>query len=186
MSDEGAKRDSPAASQVIHFAVGRCSLGVVLVAVSTQGLCAILLGDDPQALVSDLQRRFRRALLIGADGRYEQWVAQVVGLIEFPARGLTLPLDIHGTSFQKRVWQALRGIPVGETLSYTELARRIGAPKAMRAVAGACAANSLAVAIPCHRIVRHDGAVSGYRWGIERKRILLGREVQACAKRADK
>jgi len=166
----------------IRFAVGQCSLGAVLVAASVRGVCAILLGDDPESLVRDLQDRFRAARLIGADRAFEQWVAQVVGLIEAPKVGLTLPLDIQGTAFQQRVWQALRGIPAGQTVSYTELARRIGAPSAVRAVAGACAANPLAVAIPCHRVVRNDGALSGYRWGIERKRILLCREVEEHAK----
>ncbi|WP_081961084.1 bifunctional DNA-binding transcriptional regulator/O6-methylguanine-DNA methyltransferase Ada [Aquabacterium sp. NJ1] len=170
------------ASQDIRFAVGQCSLGAVLVAASAQGVCAILLGDDPQALVCDLQDRFRTARLIGADRGFEQWVAQVVGLIESPQVGLALPLDIRGTAFQQRVWQALRGIPAGQTVSYTEIARRIGSPQAVRAVAGACAANPLAVAIPCHRVVRHDGALSGYRWGIERKRILLYREAEESAK----
>lgn len=169
------------ASQEIRFAVGQCSLGAVLVAASAQGVCAILLGDDPQTLVRDLQDRFRTARLIGADRGFEQWVAQVVGLIESPKVGLALPLDIRGTAFQQRVWQALRGIPAGQTVSYTEIARRIGSPQAVRAVAGACAANPLAVAIPCHRVVRHDGALSGYRWGIERKRILLYREAEESA-----
>ncbi len=173
------------ASQEIRFAVGQCSLGAVLVAASAQGVCAILLGDDPQALVRDLQDRFRTACLIGADHGFEQWVAQVVGLIESPKMGLALPLDIRGTAFQQRVWQALRDIPAGQTVSYTEIARRIGSPQAVRAVAGACAANPLAVAIPCHRVVRNDGALSGYRWGIERKRILLYREAEESATVAD-
>ncbi len=173
------------ATQDIRFAVGQCSLGAVLVAASAQGVCAILLGDDPQALVRDLQERFKTARLIGADRRFEQWIAQVVGLIESPRVGLALPLDIRGTAFQQRVWQALRGIPAGQTVSYTEIARRIGSPQAVRAVAGACAANPLAVAIPCHRVVRNDGALSGYRWGIERKRILLCREAEEGAKVAD-
>lgn len=173
------------ASQEIRFAVGQCSLGAVLVAASAQGVCAILLGDDPQTLVRDLQDRFRTARLIGADRGFEQWVAQVVGLIESPKVGLALPLDIRGTAFQQRVWQALRGVPAGQTVSYTEIARRIGSPQAVRAVAGACAANPLAVAIPCHRVVRHDGALSGYRWGIERKRILLYREAEESATVAD-
>ena len=173
------------AAQDIRFAVGQCSLGAVLVAASAQGVCAILLGDDPQALVRDLQERFKTARLIGADRRFEQWIAQVVGLIESPRVGLALPLDIRGTAFQQRVWQALRGIPAGQTVSYTEIARRIGSPQAVRAVAGACAANPLAVAIPCHRVVRNDGALSGYRWGIERKRILLCREAEEGAKVAD-
>lgn len=170
------------AQSEIRFAVGQCSLGAVLVAASARGVCAILLGDDPDALVRDLQDRFKTARLIGADDAFEQWVAQVVGLIESPRVGLALPLDIQGTAFQQRVWQALRGIPAGQTVSYTELAQRIGSPGAVRAVAGACAANPLAVAIPCHRVVRHDGALSGYRWGVERKRVLLCREAEESAK----
>lgn len=161
----------------IRFAVGQCTLGAVLVAASERGVCAILLGDEPELLVKDLQDRFKTARLIGADQYFEQWVAQVVGFIESPHLGLNLPLDIRGTAFQQRVWQALRRVPAGQTVSYAELAERIGAPRAVRAVAGACAANPLAVAIPCHRVVRHDGAISGYRWGVERKRNLLCREA---------
>ncbi len=163
----------------IYFAVAQCSLGAMLVAQSAKGVCAILLGDTPEALVHDLQERFAQANLIGADARFEQQVAQVVGFIEAPQRSLGLPLDVRGTAFQLRVWQALRAIPAGTTLSYAELAQRIGAPTAARAVARACAANHLAVAIPCHRVVRTDGALSGYRWGIERKRELLRREAGA-------
>lgn len=162
----------------IKFAVGQCSLGAILVASSEKGICAILLGDDPQALVEELQERFARATLVGADREFEQLVAQVVGFVEAPRIGWTLPLDVRGTSFQRRVWEALRAIPPGTTVSYTELARRIGLPTAVRAVAQACAANPLAVAIPCHRVVRTDGALAGYRWGIERKRLLLAREAQ--------
>ncbi|WP_077046886.1 bifunctional DNA-binding transcriptional regulator/O6-methylguanine-DNA methyltransferase Ada [Pseudomonas sp. KK4] len=160
----------------IRFAVGQCSLGAILVAQSERGVCAILLGDDPQQLVCDLQDKFRRANLIGADPAFEQMIAKVVGFIEAPALGLDLPLDVRGTAFQERVWQALREIPVGSTASYADIAQRIGAPKAVRAVAQACGANSLAVAIPCHRVVRSDGNLSGYRWGVERKRVLLDRE----------
>lgn len=163
----------------IHFAVGECSLGSILVAESARGICAILLGDDPQALVNDLQQRFARAELIGGDSDFERRVAQVVGFVETPALGLDLPLDVRGTAFQQRVWQALREIPAGRTASYTDIASRIGAPKAVRAVAAACAANALAVAIPCHRVVRNDGGLSGYRWGVERKRELLERESRA-------
>ncbi len=162
----------------IRFAVGECSLGSILVAKSEKGVCAILIGDDPEVLVRDLQDRFPRARLIGGDAEFEKLVAKVVGLIEAPGLGLDLPLDVRGTAFQQRVWAALREIPAGTTLSYTDLARKIGAPKAVRAVAGACAANSLAVAIPCHRVVRSDGALSGYRWGIERKRALIDREAE--------
>lgn len=163
----------------IRFAIGQCSLGAILVAQSARGVCAILLGDDPHVLVRDLQDRFPAAHLIGADAGFEQQVALVVGFVEAPQLGLNLPLDVRGTAFQQRVWQALRDIPAGQTASYSDIARRIGAPKAVRAVAGACAANALAVAIPCHRVVRSDGKLSGYRWGVERKRTLLAREAQA-------
>lgn len=164
--------------QLIHFAVGQCYLGAVLVAVGQRGVCAILLGDEAETLVRDLQDRFPAAELVGDDVRFAQCVAQVVGLIESPRIGLQLPLDIQGTVFQQRVWRALQSVPVGQTISYSELAARIGAPQAVRAVAGACAANPLAVAIPCHRVVRQDGSLSGYRWGVERKRALLLREAQ--------
>ncbi len=160
----------------IHFAVGECSLGAILVAQSQRGICAILMGDDPDQLARDLQDQFPKANLIGGDTSFEQRVAEVVGFIEAPALGLNLPLDVQGTAFQERVWQALRAIPPGATASYTEIAERIGMPKAVRAVASACAANHLAVAIPCHRVVRSDGGLSGYRWGVERKRELLARE----------
>lgn len=160
----------------IHFAVGQCSLGAILVAQSHRGVCAILLGDDPDKLVRDLQDQFPKADLLGADHTFEQLIAQVVGFIETPALGLDLPLDLRGTAFQERVWQALRDIPVGSTASYAQIAQRIGAPTSFRAVAQACGANSLAVAIPCHRVVRSNGDVSGYRWGVERKRQLLERE----------
>jgi AraC family transcriptional regulator of adaptative response/methylated-DNA-[protein]-cysteine methyltransferase len=164
------------ANVAIRFAVGECSLGAILVAASTRGVCAILLGDDPDRLVRDLQDQFPRAALAAGDAEFEEWVAKVVGFVEAPALGLDLPLDVRGSAFQQRVWRALTKVPPGATLSYAELARRVGAPRAARAVAGACAANTLAVAIPCHRVVRSDGAPSGYRWGAERKRALLDRE----------
>lgn len=160
----------------IRFAIGECSLGAILVAQSARGVCAILLGADPEALVRELQDQFPAAALMGGEADFEQLVARVVGFVEAPRQGLDLPLDIRGTAFQQRVWQALRNIPAGTTVSYTELAQRLGAPRAVRAVAGACAANVLAVAIPCHRVVRKDGDLSGYRWGVERKRALLDRE----------
>ena len=160
----------------IRFAVAQCSLGAILVAQSERGICAILMDDDPAVLVKDLQDRFPKAHLIGGDADFEQLVARVIGFVEAPAIGLDLPLDLQGTAFQERVWQALRKIPVGTTLSYAAIAARIGAPRAVRAVARACAANRLAVAVPCHRVVRQDGALSGYRWGVERKRELLRRE----------
>ena len=171
-----AYRDGGVAAR-IHFAVGQCSLGAILVAQSEVGICALLLGDDPDVLVRDLQERFPRADLRGGEAGFERTVAQVVGFIDAPGGQLDLPLDIRGTLFQQRVWQALCEVPAGSTVSYTEIARRIGAPAAVRAVAGACAANTLAVVIPCHRVVRSDGALSGYRWGIERKRALLDAEA---------
>jgi len=164
------------ANEDIRFAVGQSSLGSILVASSDNGVAAILMGDDPDALVRDLQDRFPKARMIGGDADYELLVARVVGLIEAPRVGLDLPLDVRGTAFQRRVWQALREIPPGRTVSYAEIARAIGAPKATRAVAGACAANNLAVAIPCHRVVRNDGSLAGYAWGVERKRVLIERE----------
>ncbi len=164
------------AEVAIRFAVGECSLGSILVAQSDRGVCAILLGDDPDALIADLERRFPRAELLGGDEGFEQVVATVVGFVEAPRVGLELPLDIRGTAFQQRVWSALRTIPAGETASYKLIAEKIGSPTSTRAVAQACGANSIAVAIPCHRVVRTDGGISGYRWGVERKRALLERE----------
>jgi AraC family transcriptional regulator, regulatory protein of adaptative response / methylated-DNA-[protein]-cysteine methyltransferase len=161
----------------IKFAVGQTSLGAILVASSKKGVAAILLGDDPDRLVRTLQDRFPKACFIGADHDYEALVARVVGFVESPAIGLDLPLDVRGTAFQQRVWQALREVRVGETVCYAEIARRIGSPQAARAVAAACAANKLAVAIPCHRVVRNDGSLSGYAWGVERRRALLDREA---------
>lgn len=167
------------AGAVIRFAVGQCSLGAILVAQSQRGICAILLGDDPDALVCDLQDQFPKAQFIGGDEAFEQLVAEVVGFVEAPSLGLRLPLDVRGTAFQERVWRALREIPPGATASYTQIAERIGAPRAVRAVAQACAANCMAVAIPCHRVVRRDGDLAGYRWGVDRKRELLRREGRA-------
>ena len=164
------------ADMEIRFAVGQCALGSVLVAQSARGVCAILLGDDPDTLVRDLQDRFPRATLLGGEAAFEQTVARVIAFVEAPARGLDLPLDVRGTAFQQRVWAALRQIPAGSTASYAEIAARIGAPNGSRAVAQACGANPLAVAIPCHRVVRTDGSLSGYRWGVQRKQDLLGRE----------
>jgi len=167
------------ASEDIRFAIGQSSLGAILVASSAKGVAAILLGDDPEALARDLQDRFPKARLIGADRDYEDLVARVVGLVETPGLGVELPLDVRGTAFQQRVWQALRAIPSGSTATYAEIAGAIGAPKSVRAVAGACAANNIAVAIPCHRVVRSDGSLSGYAWGVARKRELLDRESVA-------
>jgi AraC family transcriptional regulator of adaptative response/methylated-DNA-[protein]-cysteine methyltransferase len=164
-------------NEEIKFAVGQTYLGAILVASSKKGVAAILFGDDPDTLVRNLQDRFLRAHLVGGDRDYEAFVARVVGFVEAPRIGLDLPLDVRGTAFQQRVWQALQEIPAGATVSYAEIARRIGAPKAVRAVAEACTANNLAVAIPCHRVVRTDGSLSGYAWGVERKRVLLDREA---------
>lgn len=160
----------------IRFAVGQCSLGAVLVAQSERGVCAISLGDDPAVLIEALCDRFPKATLVGDDRDFERLVAMVVGFIDKPQIGLGLPLDIRGTAFQQRVWRALMQIPIGTTASYSEIAERIGEPKAVRAVASACAANTIAVAIPCHRVVRTGGGLSGYRWGGERKRALLKTE----------
>ncbi|CAM3716940.1 bifunctional DNA-binding transcriptional regulator/O6-methylguanine-DNA methyltransferase Ada [Rahnella bruchi] len=160
----------------VWFAIGNSSFGDLLVAESQRGICAILLGDDPEKLISELQNSFPQAELLGGDPEFEQRIATVVGFVEAPHIGLDLPLDIRGTAFQQRVWQALRDIPPGNTASYAEIASKIGSPKSVRAVAGACAANLLAVAIPCHRVVKTGGNISGYRWGVERKRSLLARE----------
>jgi AraC family transcriptional regulator, regulatory protein of adaptative response / methylated-DNA-[protein]-cysteine methyltransferase len=168
-------------NEEIRFAVGDSSLGAILVASSKKGVVSISLGDDPDALVRGLQDRFPRASIIGGDKGYESLVAKVVGFVEKPELGLDLPLDVRGTAFQQRVWQALRQVRAGETVSYAEIARRIGAPQSVRAVAGACAGNNIAIAIPCHRVVRNDGALSGYAWGVERKRALIERERLARA-----
>ncbi len=167
------------AGESIRFAIGESSLGAILVASSEKGICAILIGDDPNALAADLQDRFPKADLIGGDQAYEKTVAAVIGHVEAPDLGWNLPLDIRGTAFQERVWRALQKIPAGSTATYSEVAAALGEPKAVRAVAGACAANKIAVAIPCHRVVRTDGSLSGYRWGVERKRALLDREAKA-------
>ena len=163
----------------IEFAIGESSLGAILVARSQRGVCAISLGDDADLLLRELQDRFPRAELVGGDIGFERLVAQVVGMIEQPNLGIDLPLDVRGTAFQQRVWQALGQIPPGQTASYAQIAQRIGSPTSVRAVAQACASNTLAVAIPCHRVVRSDGALSGYRWGVERKRELLLRENES-------
>ena len=163
----------------IRFAVGQCSLGAVLVAATEKGICTIQFGDAPEELVADLHARFPQAELLGADAAFEGMVARVVGAVENPTGLLDLPLDLQGTTFQQRVWQALRAIPLGSTASYAAVAASIGMNSASRAVAGACAANPVAVAIPCHRVVRTDGGLSGYRWGIARKQALLDREAAA-------
>jgi AraC family transcriptional regulator of adaptative response/methylated-DNA-[protein]-cysteine methyltransferase len=163
----------------IRFAVGKCSLGAILVAATDKGVAAIMMGDDPPALVRELRQRFARAELVGGDKEFEALVAKVIRHVEAPRTSLDLPLDVRGTAFQHRVWTALRGIPAGTTATYAEIACRIGAPKAVRAVASACAANPVAVAIPCHRVVKSDGSLSGYRWGVRRKRALLDKETKS-------
>jgi len=160
----------------VRFAVGECSLGAVLVAATERGVCAIELGDDAGELVRALQDRFHSAELVGGDDAFDALVARAVALVEHPELGDDLPLDVRGTAFQERVWQALQSIPLGETRTYADIAQAIGAPSSVRAVAGACGANHVAVAIPCHRVVRSDGSLSGYRWGVERKAALLARE----------
>ncbi len=164
---------------VIRFALGESSLGSVLVAATERGVCCVLLGDDRDELTRDLAARFPHAERSGDEPELESMLARVIALVEMPAVAPELPLDIRGTAFQERVWRALSAIPAGETRTYSEVARDIGAPGAARAVASACAANALAVAIPCHRVVRTDGSLSGYRWGVERKRALLAREAEA-------
>jgi AraC family transcriptional regulator of adaptative response/methylated-DNA-[protein]-cysteine methyltransferase len=167
------------AGESIRFALGECFLGSILVAATDRGICAISLGQDPELLLRELQDRFAKAHLMGGDSEFEQLVAKVVAFVEAPGLGLDLPLDVRGTAFQQRVWQALCEIPAGATVSYAQVAQRIGMPGSIRAVAQACASNSVAVAIPCHRVIRNDGALSGYRWGVERKRALLHRETLA-------
>jgi AraC family transcriptional regulator of adaptative response/methylated-DNA-[protein]-cysteine methyltransferase len=168
---------SRAVDQRIRFAVGECSLGSILVAATKKGVCAVLFGDEPDPLIADLQKRFAKAELLGADADFEALVAQVIALVEAPGSALDLPLDLRGSAFQQRVWQALRKIPAGSTWSYSDLALAIGAPNSVRAVASACGANAVAVLVPCHRVVRKGGGLSGYRWGVERKRELLSREA---------
>ncbi len=163
-------------AEKVLFSAGKCSLGCVLVASSDTGICSLALGDDPETLTRELKARFPNAAHIDDDAEFASLVACVVEFVEMPDREFALPLDIRGTAFQQRVWQELQRIPCGETATYTQIAQRIDAPKAVCAVAGACAANTLAVAIPCHRVVKSDGALSGYRWGVERKRALLDRE----------
>lgn len=163
----------------LRFAVTTCDLGALLVAASPRGLCAVALGDDPEDLQRQLQARFPQAVLLGDDPGFAQTVAEVVACVEQPARACDLPLDIQGTAFQRRVWEALRAIPPGQTLTYAQLAQRLDAPTATRAVAAACAANTLAVLIPCHRVIRSDGSLAGYRWGVSRKRDLLQREASS-------
>jgi AraC family transcriptional regulator of adaptative response/methylated-DNA-[protein]-cysteine methyltransferase len=166
-------------SNEIRFSLAECSLGLVLIARTERGLCAIFLGEDAEALAGELRLRFPQATLVLVDISEDSLLRKALALVESPDEHLSLPLDLQGTPFQKRVWQALREIGPGYTTSYAGIAVRIGAPRAVRAVAQACAANPLAIAIPCHRVLRSDGDISGYRWGIDRKRALLAREAAA-------
>jgi AraC family transcriptional regulator, regulatory protein of adaptative response / methylated-DNA-[protein]-cysteine methyltransferase len=162
----------------IFFTIGECSLGSILVAQSARGVCSILIGEDPVQLAQDVGNQFPEADVVSEPG-HQELVARVAGLIEKPSAGLDLPLDVRGTAFQQLVWDAIQRIPPGSTATYTDIARQIGMPGAVRAVAQACGANALAVVIPCHRVIRNDGSLSGYRWGVERKRALLAREAHA-------
>jgi AraC family transcriptional regulator of adaptative response/methylated-DNA-[protein]-cysteine methyltransferase len=164
------------AGATIRFAISNCSLGAILVAASEKGVCAILLDDDPNTLLPELRRRFPKAQLVEGDKKFERTVTQVIRFVDAPKLGLNLPLDLRGTAFQQRVWNALLEIPPGSTTSYSEIAKRIGSPESVRAVAGAIAANHIAVAVPCHRVLHRDGGISGYRWGVKRKRALLAKE----------
>lgn len=165
-------------AQTLSVAIAESSLGAVLVAGTGKGICAVLIGDEPDDLLEDLRRRFPKAALSLGDAGFVDWVRLVVGQIEEPRASVDLPLDIRGTAFQQRVWQALRAIPRGETATYSEIAAQLGLPRAVRAVAAACAANKIALLIPCHRVLRRDGDLAGYRWGVERKRALLKREAR--------
>lgn len=170
--------------EAIRYATGKCSLGTVLVAQSERGICAILLGNDADALACDLRNRFAQAELGDRDVELERLVSQVGSFIESPAVGLNVPLDVRGAAFERRVWNALRAIPAGSTATYADIAERVGAAGQAYAVGEACAANIIAVAIPCHRVVRKDGSLAGYRWGFWRKRVLLRREGARIALRA--
>jgi AraC family transcriptional regulator, regulatory protein of adaptative response / methylated-DNA-[protein]-cysteine methyltransferase len=177
-ADSRIKKRHDASSGEVAFATGESSLGTVLVARTSQGACAILIGSDAGELTADLAERFPENAVVRDNLKLVDDLQKILRFIETPARGPDLELDIHGTPFQRRVWDALCAIPAGRTVTYAALARRIGEPGSVRAVANACAANAIALAIPCHRVIRSDGTLSGYRWGVERKRALLAREAQ--------
>lgn len=177
-----APRIREASNMTIQYAIGKCALGLLLLASSDIGVCAIALGDDTEMLIQVLRNQFPKVHLIETQDALAQMLAKVAAFIETPAADLDITLDIQGSVFQKKVWQALQEIPLGSTASYSAIARRIGAPKAARAVAAACAANKLAVVIPCHRVVRNNGSLSGYRWGVARKSALLEREKNVAVK----
>ncbi len=174
-----ASRPDPQSPATLEYAVAACALGTLLVAGTAAGVRALLLGDGADAVLAELERRFPGTVLRANPAGLESWLAGARALVERPAERVELPLDARGTPFQQRVWQELRRIPAGRTATYREIAARIGRPDSVRAVAGACAANPLAIAVPCHRVVRQDGELAGYRWGVERKRALLAREAVA-------
>jgi methylated-DNA-[protein]-cysteine S-methyltransferase/AraC family transcriptional regulator of adaptative response/methylated-DNA-[protein]-cysteine methyltransferase len=164
-------------SEEIAFATAESTLGAVLVARGSRGICAIFIGLATEELTADLAAQFPKGALVRHDGNLDGDLEKILRFIEAPAHGLDLEVDVRGTPFQRRVWDALCAIPTGRTVTYAALARRIGEPRATRAVANACAANAIALAIPCHRVIGSDGTPSGYRWGIERQRALIAREV---------
>jgi AraC family transcriptional regulator, regulatory protein of adaptative response / methylated-DNA-[protein]-cysteine methyltransferase len=176
----GARRRK-GSGETIRFVTVSTPLGWALVAATARGICMTALSDDRDSLAVTLQQRFPRAELIAEDAQLKGWADRIVRFITAPDQNLDLPLDIRGTAFQARVWRALQKIPLGKTASYTEIAAALGQPKAVRAVAQACAANKLALIVPCHRVIRSDGELGGYRWGLERKRALLERERAAAA-----
>ena len=179
MSTNNLAHDNSELKFNIWYATAECSLGTILVASSQRGICYISLGNNPDTMIKELKDRFPGSSLVTGNQKHEQLLKKVTEYLEYPAANLDLPLDIHGTAFQQRVWQALNDIPVGKTASYSEIAKRIGSPTSSRAVARACASNNIAIAIPCHRVVKNDGGLSGYRWGVERKRTLLLNEARA-------
>ena len=179
--EPGTRKGSYMTRQILEYAIGPTPLGLLLLAQSPRGVCAVQFGDSASALLAELQGLFPAALLQPGGVLCTQRLARVATLLREPLYPLALPLDLQGTAFQQRVWQALRSIPAGQPLSYRELAARIGTPSAVRAVASACAANRIALLIPCHRVIRSDGSLSGYRWGVQRKQRLLALEARVCA-----
>jgi AraC family transcriptional regulator, regulatory protein of adaptative response / methylated-DNA-[protein]-cysteine methyltransferase len=185
MISETLLQHTPAATHadiavdILSYATGECALGRVLVARGVDGVCAILIGAEHDEVEADLAARFPQAMLVVNEAVVHDDLAKVIRFVDNPAAGLNLTLDMRGTPLHRRVWEKLRAIPVGRTVTYTELARWISPLTSARVVAGACAANLIALAIPCHRVVRSDGDLAGYRWGIERKRELIRKEAMA-------
>jgi methylated-DNA-[protein]-cysteine S-methyltransferase/AraC family transcriptional regulator of adaptative response/methylated-DNA-[protein]-cysteine methyltransferase len=185
ITNEFARTDSRATTRhdaplgEVLFTTAESALGIVLVARSSVGVCSILIGSEAATLTADLAERFPSSALTRNDRALARDLEKILRFIAAPERGLNLELDVHGTPFQRRVWDALCAIPSGRTVTYAALARRIGEPGSVRAVANACAANAIALAIPCHRVIRSDGTLSGYRWGVERKRAMLTREARS-------